>query len=95
MTYKDAMLKRLGMIPEGVDPKILNYEVFLYNPYNLPGLHELGSAPLTLSENGPVLQKPSIVSLLELNIDGRNYQISLHKFTESDYEILERQVPSP
>ena len=88
MTFKDALIKRVGSIPLGMDPKILNYEVFLYNPNNLPGLHELGPDAFTGSENTPMLQKPSLASLLELNIDGRNYQISLDGFTESDYEIL-------
>lgn len=93
MTLRDALLKRTGMIPTGKDPKILNYEIFLYNPHNLPGLHELGPDGLKPSENGP--HKPTIASMLELNIDGRNYQISLYGFEESDFEIISRKSGLP
>lgn len=86
MPYRDVLIKRFGSVPKGMeDLPRLNMEVFLYNPDNLPGLHEIGTESCVMTENGPSLA-PCLANALELDIDGRFYVVAMHSFTEWDYE---------
>ena len=81
------MKKHFGSIPLGMDnPAVLNAEVFLYNPDNLPGIHEIGQNPIAITESGATTLSPCIVPTLSLVIDGKLYEIAMSGFTEDDYE---------
>jgi len=86
MLYGDVMQKRFGSVPAGMEnmPQ-LNMEVFLYNPDNLPGLHEVGPNPFTTIEKYPTMV-PCLASAFEWTIDGKLYVIASQGFTEIDYE---------
>jgi hypothetical protein len=38
------MIRRIGQVPEGMEPSQLEFEVYLYNPENLKGIHEVENA---------------------------------------------------
>lgn len=44
MTHKELMIRRIGQVPEGMEPSQLEFEVYLYNPENLKGIHEVENA---------------------------------------------------
>lgn len=86
MRYETVLLKQFGMIPLGMEKlEILNLEVYLYNPDELPGLHEMGKNPITMIGNRPSLA-PSLANALTLDINGQRYVVACHGFTEDDWE---------
>jgi uncharacterized protein DUF6602 len=78
MRLRDVLQKRMGWVPPGMDESTLNSEAFLYNPDNLPGVHELGAKT--------VMTKDSLWRSHVLVIDGYHYTIALSGFTDSDFE---------
>lgn len=84
MKYGDVLVKRIGSIPMGMeDSPLLKREVYLYNPANLPGLHEIDPNSFALNERG-VTMAPSLMSAIELLIDNQLYVIA--GLTDADYE---------
>jgi hypothetical protein len=93
MSYGDTLMKRFGSLPLGMEnAAILSMEAFLYNPNNLPGLHEAGPNAFTVTENG-VTANACLVNVLELTIDDRRYVIAMSGFTEADYEDVGTHWP--
>ena len=88
MPYEDILRKQFGSLPLGMDDmRILQEEVFLYDPSNLPGLHEIGSNIMTMTEHGPRLA-PCLANALALDIDGQRYMIEMSSFTDTDFENI-------
>lgn len=88
--YGEMLKKRLGSIPLGMeDAPSLNREVFLYNPDNLPGLHEIGPSPFTVTAAGAFTNTPSLVNAVELMIDGQLYVVAMSGFKEDDFEEVD------
>lgn len=86
MRYGDVLQKQFGSIPLGMEnAPMLNIEVFLYNPDNLPGFHEIGPNPITMRGDRPTLA-PCLASAWTLDIDGQRYVIATQGFTEADFE---------
>jgi hypothetical protein len=84
--YETVLLKQFGMIPQGMENlRVLDLEVYIYNPDNLPGLHEIGKNPITMVGNRPSIA-PSLATAFTLDIDGQRYVIAGHGFTEDDWE---------
>jgi hypothetical protein len=87
MTYGEILVKRFGSLPLGRDDTAaVKREVFLYNPDNLPGLHELGPNAVTRTETGAVTIAPCLANAVELLIDNELYVIATNNFAEGDYE---------
>jgi hypothetical protein len=87
MSYGDTLMKRLGTLPLGMDGlPMLDRQVFLYNPDNLPGIHELDRNPFEVSEAGVTLAAPSIVHAWELIIDDELYIVASQSFKDNDFE---------
>ena len=90
MRYGDLLRKQFGSLPLGMEnASILNSEVLLYNPDNLPGLHEIGPNPFTRTKDGVTLATPCLASAPSLDIDGRCYVIAMDGFTDADFEDVE------
>ena len=89
MRYGDLLRKRFGSLPLSMDnAPVLNSEVFLYNPDNLPGLDEIGPNSTTV-ENAPTSARTCLLNAWQLEIDGRHYVIAMQGFTETDFEEVE------
>lgn len=88
MRYDELLLKRFGSVPVEIN-KIAEHKVFLYNPDNLPGLHEIEGPPFEITENGAKARQPCLANLLEFTIDGQNYAVAMDAFTDTDYEDIE------
>ena len=96
MRYGDVLQKQFGSLPLGMDnAAMLDSEVFLYNPDNLPGLHEIGPNLITVTENDPTLAEHGacLVNAWTLDIDGRRYVIAMRGFTEIDFEDVSDPFP--
>jgi hypothetical protein len=90
--YREVLKKQLGpMSPESsLNTDTLNQQVYLYNPGNLPGLHEIGENPVRISETGAEYASPCLASSITLDIDQRRYVIALCALTETDFEEVQR-----
>jgi hypothetical protein len=90
MRYSDVLRKQFGKLPLGLDDKrILDRKVFLYNPDDLPGLHELGSNPFIAGEDGAHTTRPCLVPTHEIAIDGHSYVLCMASFAVDDFEESE------
>jgi hypothetical protein len=84
--YEEVLLKQFGHIPLGMEKLFdLNLEIYLYDPDNLPGFHELGANPLTIVGNRPSMA-PTLATAWTLDINGQRYVIAGNGFTEDDWE---------
>lgn len=88
MRYDELLQKRFGSVPVGME-KIAAYKVFLYNPRNLPGLHEITGPPFEITESGARPTQPSLAAMMEFTIDGDNYAVPYDAFDETDFEDIE------
>lgn len=90
MKYGDVLKKQFGLLPLGMEnTAMLNREVFLYNPDNLPGIHEIGTTAINNTEQEPTLNSvfsSSLANVIELVINGQLYVIAMNGFTNADYE---------
>ncbi|MGO9604612.1 MAG: DUF6602 domain-containing protein [Candidatus Binataceae bacterium] len=87
MPYRDVLKKQFGSLPQGMENMAnLDSEVYLYNPDNLPGLHEIGQNPIVMRGNAATLAAPTIANAHSLDIDGRHYVIAMDNFTDADFE---------
>jgi hypothetical protein len=68
------------------DTAAVKREVFLYNPDNLPGLHEIGPNAIVRTDTGGVTFAPSLGNAVELLIDNELYVIATDSFREGDFE---------
>ena len=86
MQYGDVLKNRFGSLPLGMEnmPQI-NMDVFLYNPDNLPGMHQVGQSLFTITDNNPTMV-PCLASAFEWIIDGKFYVVASQSLTEKDYE---------
>lgn len=92
LKYGEILLKQFGALPVGMEgSKVLQRKYHLYNPDDLPGLHELGSEPIVRSETGVMTIRPSLASLHKLVIDGDDYLVAIASLGEADFE----EAPTP
>jgi hypothetical protein len=86
MRYEEVLLKQFGAVPLGMEKlPILDLQVFLYDPDNLPDLHQLSRNIITMVGNRPSLS-PSLANAATLDINGQRYIIAFSGFTEDDWE---------
>jgi hypothetical protein len=64
----------------------LDRDVYLYNPENLPGLHEIGPTLIQLEGGGVSLSASCLAQCAELNINGALYVVAMESLTSDDYE---------
>jgi hypothetical protein len=86
MAYADVMKLRFGQMPMGMeDTRRMKWNVYLYNPENLPGLQELKIKPAAGGGIGVV--SPNLATAIELLIDDQVYVIA--SLQETDYEQVD------
>lgn len=86
MKYGEVLIKRIGNIPLGMeDSQRLGWDVFLYNPDDLPGLHELGENPIINLDGRPISLRPCLVNAMELLINDSLYVIPFDSLSSEDY----------
>jgi hypothetical protein len=94
ITYGEALIKRLGSLPLGMDDTAaVKRQVFLYNPDNLPGLHEIDPNSLKGTEENGFTIIPSLLNALELLIDNQLYVIATNSFKDGDYQEISDPTP--
>lgn len=87
--YEDYLLKRLGSLPVGLnDRRMLDRPVYLYDPDNLPGFHQLGDTPFHVDEDGVTPSQPSLLSIIEVVIDGHFYAVCMDSLGPEDFEVV-------
>ncbi|MBB2156665.1 hypothetical protein HLH33_10140 [Gluconacetobacter diazotrophicus] len=89
ISYEDYLLKRFGHLPIGLNNRrILDRQVYLYNPDNLAGFHELGDTPFHVDEEGARLSQPSLLTAHEVVIDGYFYAVCIDSLKPEDWEVV-------
>ena len=89
MTNREMMLKQYGQIPVGLTDSYLNQMVYLYNPDNLLGMHEVEDA-ITINEKGePVTKEGLIMPSGFITVDNEVYYYPYHYLTEDDSEPIQ------
>lgn len=87
--YEDYLIKKFGTVPDGLsDRLILDRQVNLYNPDDLPGFHEIDDASFQVDEAGATLSQPSLVSAYEVIINGYLYAICMDSLGPEDFEVV-------
>lgn len=80
--YKDIFLLGLGQIPQGMDEKNLDVEVYHYDPDNLPSIKE---AEIVKDEHGrPFFNKRAKFPTITLTINGEVFIIPQDYINEED-----------
>ena len=88
MTNREMMLKQFGQIPVGTTENYLNQMVYLYNPDNLLGIHEVEDA-ITIDDKGkPVTKAGLIMPCGFVTVDDETYYYPYHYLTEDDSEPI-------
>jgi hypothetical protein len=90
MPYGDVFKKQFGSIPFGMENTLLiRSQVYLYNPDNLPGIHELGADSVaTMTPTGLVFP-PCLANCLTVDIDENRYVIAMSGFEECDFDVFQ------
>ncbi len=89
MSNQEMLLKQFGQIPEGSSENDLKQSVYLYNPDNLVGMHDMENA-ITLNDRGePVTKKGMITPCGFVTVDNETYYYPYHYLTENDSEPIE------
>lgn len=89
ISEKDLLLKIFGQIPIGEVEENLRGMVYLYNPENLIGLHEVED-PISEGENNrPVVKPGLLVPYGFITVDGEVYCYPEHYVKEDDIEPIE------
>lgn len=90
MKYGEVLRRQYGpMLICEFSAATLNSQVYLYNPDNLPGLHEIGPDIITQTASGPTFGSPCLTNALTLDIDDERYVVAMSGFTEADFERAE------
>jgi hypothetical protein len=85
--YEEVLKKQFGELPLGLEGhRMLNRQVFLYDPDQLPGLHELDGTPFTTDEHGAHMTGPCLVPTQEFVIDGSFYVVCMASMSAEDFE---------
>lgn len=84
ITYEESLLQMFGEIPLGVDKEELPILVYIYNPGNLKGTHEVDEK--ISAENG--IPDGLIVPYELLKINGETYFVPRHYISNNEVEII-------
>jgi hypothetical protein len=89
MRFGELLDKQFGpmRVGEHYSPAALNELVYLYNPDNLPGLHEIGPELFARTEKGATFARPCLTNALNLDIDNRRYIVTMDSFQATDFDV--------
>ena len=88
MTNEQFLLKQFGQIPVGTSDNYLKQPVYLYNPANLKGMHEVEDA-ITIDKDGKPITKGNLITPSGyVTVDGEVFYYPYHYLTESDTEEI-------
>lgn len=91
MPYGDVLMAQYGSLPIGMEKApILDMHVFLYNPENLPGMHEMGPDPFKEVGGRVTTSVPSLLTAISLVINDRHYVIA--GLVADDYETVDNRA---
>lgn len=84
---KDLFIRQLGTVPEGMDDALLEYEVYHYDPDQLPGLHEVKN-PILRTSTGVHPNGRLLMPSHWIEIDGEVYYFSWAYVSDNDIEKI-------
>lgn len=87
LTHEALLLKRFGQIPVGMDDSQLGFEVYLYNPDNLKGAHEVHK-PYTMEHGRVVAAKEIMEPCHYITVNGETFYIPWAYVADSDMEVI-------
>jgi hypothetical protein len=89
MSYGDVLKKQFGSIPLGMENiPMVRSQVYLYNPDNLPGIHEPGADVVAKITPSGLVFPPRLANCLTVDIDENRYVIAMSGFEESDFDVF-------
>lgn len=86
-THAEVLKKRFGAIPQGFSSEDLGYEVYLYNPDNLKGMHEVDN-PINIVDGKYFAASGIIEPCHYIIVDEKTYYIPWIYVTEADVEKI-------
>ena len=88
ISQKDLTLKQIGQVVAGMDESSSRYEVYHYDPDNLPGLHEVSNA-ISVTSAGAHINRRLLVPAQWVEIDNEVFYFSSAYVTDGDLEKIE------
>ena len=87
LTHEQLLLRRLGQIPVGMDPRELSVKVYFYNPDELKGIHEVEN-PIKMCDGLAVASEAMIEPCLAITVNGDTYFIPQVYISDADIEVI-------
>lgn len=88
VSRKELLLKQVGQIPQGSDNAFLNFEMYHYDPDNLPGMHEVENL-IDFSNGGAVATEKMLMPAHWIEVDGEVYNFSMSYIEPDCYEKVD------
>lgn len=73
--HRELFIKQMGMIPQGMEEDYLDYEVYHYDPDELPGIHEV-KTPFDFIDGRVVASQKMLQPSYWIEVDGETYYFS-------------------
>lgn len=84
-SFRAMLLKQLGQIPQGLSDERLDAEVYLYDPENLPGMHQVEN-PIIRTETGVSASQKMQMPSSYIEVDGEVYYYPQCYVSKDDIE---------
>jgi hypothetical protein len=92
ITSRELYLKEFGQIPQGMPEMDLTQKVYLYNPDNLLGIHEVEDALNFDDKTKPTIKEGLLTPCGYITVDDEVYYYPYHYLTDNDSEPIENRT---
>ena len=93
MSHEQLLMRRFGQIPVGLDERPLNAKVFLYNPDQLKGIHEVENA-ITVHDGMAVAAEGVLEPCHYIIVNGEVFYIPWVYVSDNDIEEIPGRTTS-
>lgn len=93
MRWVDAFLKMTGAVPLGMHFAQLEESVYLYDPENLPGSHQVINPWQESATGGIEASTRMLVQWFSLTIDDADYFVPYSYIDEADFQVVPGMTP--
>lgn len=93
MSHEQLLMRRFGQIPVGLDDRQLNAKVFLYNPDQLKGIHEVENA-ITVHDGMAVAAEGVLEPCHCIIVNGETFYIPWVYVTDNEIEEIPGRATS-
>lgn len=88
MTHAEFFIKSMGNIPNGATDNDLKFQVYLYNPDNYKGIHEVEDA-IIIEKGRAIVKEKLIIPSSYIVVDGETYYYPEAYVKDDDLEPIE------